>query len=69
MRKPLLAVRRLVERGHVVKFGPEPEHNYIQNVQTGKKIMMEKTGGSFVIRAHFVKEVEGEASGFTRQVR
>ena len=66
VRKPLLAVRRLVEKGNVVSFGPEPEQNYIRNIATGKEIAMEKKGGAFVIKAHFVKELE---SGCTRQVR
>ena len=52
VKKPLLAVRRLVEKGNVVMFGPEPRQNYICNLQTGKKILMEKKGGAFVIRAH-----------------
>ena len=65
VKKPLLAVRRLVEKGNVVMFGPEPDQNFIQYVQTGKKIPMEKRGGAFVIKAHFVKEVD---AGFTRQV-
>jgi hypothetical protein len=70
VKKPLLAVRRLVERGNVVSFGPGPNDNYIQNIETSKKIPMEKRGGSFVIQAHFVKEMCGGAeSGFTRQVR
>jgi hypothetical protein len=66
VKKPLLAVRRLVDWGMVVSLGPEPNQNYILNVQTGRKIAMEKKGGAFVIKAHFVKEVE---AGFTRQVR
>jgi hypothetical protein len=57
VRKPLLAVRRLVERGNVVSFGPEVEQNYILNVASRRKIMMEKRGGAFVIKAHFVKEM------------
>jgi hypothetical protein len=72
VRKPLLAVRRLVERGNVVSFGPEPRDNYIQSVETGRKIPMERRGGSFVIKAHFVKEISsvtGAESGFTRQAR
>ncbi len=71
VKKPLLAVRRLVERGNVVSFGPGPSENYIMNVETGKKIPMEKRGGSFVIKAHFVKEIGAKEveSGFTRQVR
>ena len=64
VRKPLLAVRRLVEKGNVVMFGPEPHQNYIHHVQSGQMIPMERRGGSFVIKAHFVKEL---AAGFTRQ--
>ena len=70
VRKPLLAVRRLVERGNVVSFGPGPSDNYIQSIETGRKIPMERRGGSFVIKAHFVKEISSTAgveSGFTRR--
>ena len=71
VKKPLLAVRRLVERGNVVRFGPGPSDNYIENVETGKKIPMERRGGSFVSKAHFVKELGAKESesGFTRQAR
>ena len=72
VRKPLLAVKRLVENGNVVSFGPKPDRNYILNIASGRRIDMEKKKGSFVIKAHFVKEVTGgseEEAGFTRQVR
>ena len=64
VRRPLLAVRRLVEKGSVVMFGPEPHQNYILHVATGRRIPMERRGGTFVIKAHFVKEL---ASGFMGQ--
>ena len=67
--KPLLAVRRLIERNNVVHFGPEPEHNYILNLTTNRKIMMEKVGGSYVIKARFVKWISDEEKGFARQAR
>ena len=67
--KPLLAVRRLVERGSSVSFGPPPEDNYIINKRAGVVIPMEKRGGSFVSKAHFMKEINKEASVFTGQVR
>ena len=66
VKKPLLAVRRLVEKGNVVSFGPEPHQNYIHNLGTGRKTPMEKKGGSFVIKAHFMKEMD---QGFPRQVK
>jgi hypothetical protein len=43
----------------VVSFGPKPSQNFIQNIMSGKKIMMEKRGGAFITRANFVKEVAG----------
>ena len=42
VRKPLLAARRLVEKGNIVQFGPEPENNFIVIVESGKKIMMKR---------------------------
>ena len=45
--------------------GRSQTKTFLQHVQTGKKIPTEKRGGAFVIKAHFVKEVD---AGFTRQV-
>ncbi len=69
VRKPLLAVRRLVERGSAVQFGPEPEQNYVTRVETGRKIMRDRKDGSFVIEASFAKKVEKNKSLFARQAR
>ena len=69
VRKPLPAVRRLVEKGNVVQFGPEPWQNYITNMETGEKIMMEKKSGSFAIKANFAKKVEEDKTRFARQAR
>ena len=49
-----------------MQFGPEPENNFIMNVESGKKIMMKRKGGSFVIEANFVKKLEPV---FARQAR
>ena len=65
VKKPLLAVRRLVERGNIVSFGAEPSQNYILHIESGRRIAMEKKGGSFVIKAEFVMDPE---SGFIRPV-
>ena len=69
VRKPLLAVRRLVERGSTVHFGMEPQDNYIYNTHTAVKIPMERRGGSFVIKAHFMKELSEAEPVFTGRVR
>ena len=36
----------------------EPENNFVVNVELGKKIMMKRKSGSFVIDANFVKKPE-----------
>ena len=64
-RKPLLAVRRLVEHGSVVSFGAEDEDCYIFNPATNVHIPMTRKGGSFVIKARFMKS---GLSGFARPV-
>ena len=63
VRKPLLAVRRLVEKGNKVVLAPDGEESYIFNAITKKKVPTKKKGGSFVIEAHFIKR----AAGFARQ--
>ena len=49
VRKPLLAVSRLCEKGNVVQFGPEPQHNFIRNITTGEKIHLQRRGNSWVL--------------------
>jgi hypothetical protein len=66
VRKPLAAVWRIAERGNKVQFGPEEGDNYIMNVASGKKVMMTRKGGSYVIPAEYVVEESGP--GFARQV-
>jgi hypothetical protein len=66
VKKPLAAVRRISEKGNKVQFGPKPEDNFIMNVSTGKKIMMIKKGGSYVVPAELIIK---EMSGFTGQAR
>lgn len=49
VKKPLLAVCRLCERGNIVQFGPEPCHNFVQSVTTGDKLMLQRRGNSWVL--------------------
>ena len=65
VRKPLLSVRRLTEKGNTVQFSEEPGECYILNKATGKKIPMERRGASFIIKANFVKAAS--CQGFPRQ--
>ena len=50
VKKPLLAVCRVAEKGNKVIFGPEDEDNYILNIRTGRKIPLLKNGrGSYLL--------------------
>jgi hypothetical protein len=65
VKKPLLAVRRLVERGCVVTMAEGEGESFISHKESKMKIPIVKKGGSFVIEARFVKKVMAE--GFQRQ--
>ena len=54
VKKPLIAVKRIVENGNVVQFGKKDEDNFILNVQTGDKLFMKPNGkGSYVMQVRF----------------
>ena len=65
--KPLAAVTRIVEKGNIVQFGPEKEQCFIQNINTGRKIPIEKEANAYVMNVEFLAEVCEE--GFHRQER
>eukprot|EP00973_Karenia_brevis_P017629 2419569-Karenia_brevis.AAC.1 len=53
--KPLLAVKRIVEKGKHVVFGPGKEDNFIVNRDTGDRLMLFPNGrGSYMMRVNFV---------------
>ena len=45
-----MAVSRICEKGNLVQFGPEPQHNYIQNLASGEKLFMAQRGNSYVLQ-------------------
>ena len=55
VKKPRLAVRRIVEKGFKVALAAGEGESYIQSVATKVKIPIKKTGGSFVSDSNFVK--------------
>ena len=61
VRRPLLAVRRLVERGNTVVMSEKVGGSYIENKATQVRIPIVKKAGSFVIEAQFVKGFTGQA--------
>ena len=59
----------MVEKGNVVRFGPKPGESYIANIETGRKIPMERKGHSFVIKAEFVRDLSEAEPVFSRRVQ
>ncbi len=55
----------ITEKGDVVQFGPRNEFNFIQNVESGRKIHMVRKAGSRVIEADYV----APEPGFARPAR
>ena len=55
VKKPLIAVKRITEKGNHVMFGPQEEDNYILNKDTGDKLMLKPKGrGSYVMEVSFL---------------
>ena len=54
VKKPLIAVKRIVEKGNIVQFGETEEDNFILNRKTGDKILLKPKGkGSYVMDVNF----------------
>ena len=58
VRKPLLAVTRIAEKGNVVQFGPSEGDNFIRNKLSGNKILLRKKGGSYIMDVSFGEKGE-----------
>ena len=55
VKKPLISVRRIVEKGNHVSFGPEDQDNYIINKSSGNKMMLKPNGkGSYLMEVQLV---------------
>ena len=50
VKKPLLSVKCMCEKGHTVHFGPKDADNFIQNIVSGERLQMQRRGNSYVIR-------------------
>ena len=69
VKKVLAVVWRLAEKGNIVQFKPEEQHNFIKNVTTCKKIMMHKKGRSSVLKVEFVEWMPKDNSVFGGQAK
>jgi hypothetical protein len=55
VKKPLLAVKRITEKGNRVQFGPGPKDNFIESLTKGAKIDLTPNGrGSYLMEVEFV---------------
>ena len=55
VKKPLISVKRIVEKGNHVSFGPQEGDNFILNKATGDKMMLKTNGkGSYLMDVCFV---------------
>ena len=55
VKKPLIAVKRICEKGNLVSFGPKEEDNYIMNKDIKDKMMLKPNGrGSYLMDVCFV---------------
>ena len=55
VKKALASVWRICKAGNVVQFSDDPEECFVKHRGTGRKVMMEKKGGSYVLKVEFVK--------------
>jgi hypothetical protein len=56
VKRPLLSVMRVVEKGNRVCFGPGTRDNYIQNVDSGGKVLLRPTvKGSYMLDVNMGK--------------
>ena len=54
VQKPLIAVKRIVEQGNYANFGPGEKDNFIENRESGSKVMLRRNGrGSYLMDVNF----------------
>ena len=61
VKKPLMAVKRISEKGNHVGFGPGEDDNFVVNAKTGNRIKLYPRGnGSYVMKVKFLNGIETE---------
>ena len=61
VKKPLISVKRIVEKGNFVSFGPKPEDNFIENRNSGDRIALRPNGkGSYLMSVNFESGLSAE---------
>ena len=59
VKKALASVWRICKAGNLVQFGEEPGECFIKHKESGRKVMLEKRGGSYVLAVEFVRRTDG----------
>ena len=55
VKKPLISVKRITEQGNRVCFGPKEDDNFIENRESGDRVMLRRAGkGSYMLDVYFV---------------
>ena len=55
VKKPLVSVKRITEKGNHVQFGPAEKDNFILNKETGDKVLLRGNGkGSYMLDVCFL---------------
>ena len=54
VKKALAAAWRIAEKNNIFQMGPLPEHIFVKNLTTGKKIKLHRVAGTYVMRVEFV---------------
>ena len=61
VKKPLISVKRITEKGNQVCFGPGKDDNFILNVETGDNVLLRKNGrGSYLLDVVFANGRKAE---------
>ena len=59
VKKALAAVWRITEKNNIIQFGPQAHQNFIMDLNTRRKIMLHRSGGTYIVRVEFMKWVNG----------
>ena len=49
VKKPLVSVKRICEKGNIIQFGPGSEDSFIMNMKSGEKIFLVEENGQYMM--------------------
>ena len=56
VKRPLVSVQRICEKGNIIQFGPTEEDSFIMNVKTQEKIWLIEENGQYMMEASLETE-------------